>query len=377
MLHVTDLEKQPNDVNNIDINRLVVYVSEQSHFCIEQASRICGINVDNIRYIESNDDDCRIKHELIEPIIEKDIKNNLVPFLICGNAGTTNSGAIDDLDELYNIAQKYNLWYHIDGAYGGLFTMTDIGKKELKGISNADSIVIDPHKTLFIPYGVGALIVKNKSHLLNANTFTGACMPTEINNSSTNTINNINNNNIDDISNSGIELTRNFRGLTVWLPFKYYGIDTFTNELNNKLNLTQYCYNRLINEIPFIKCKHKRLLTVFAFQIDRKLLCKYYKDSNIFLKSVENGIFNDIMLDEMNQMFLDNVNKRNRVFLSAFRNINEYSKNGQFCLRIAILSFRTQLKHVTYAIDDIKAACTETISFFADKLERSNKGHYD
>ena len=352
-----------------DVTKLTVYVSEQSHYCIEQAARVCGIPPKNVRYIESNDD-CTIKYQLIEPIIKQDLNNNLIPFLICGNAGTTNSGAIDNLSQLYNICKQYNMWYDIAGAYGGLFAMTEKGKKELLGIENADSIVIDPHKTLFMPYGVGALIIKNKSNLINANTFTGACMPTEMNSNSNDKMDKMDKiDSINDSFNNGIELSRNFRGLTVWLPLKYYGINTFKNELNNKLKLTQYCYNRLINEIPFIKCKHKPKLTVFAFQIDLQLLCKNYTKSDIFVKSFENGILNEEMLDEMNKMFLDNVNKRNRVFLSAFRNITKFSKSGQFCLRIIILSFRTQLKHVNYAIEDIKYACDETVQYYANKLE--------
>ena len=333
------------DYTNSTVLDLTIYVSEQSHYCIDQTARICGIPIENVRYIPSNKDTCQMRYDLIESMIEKDISKGLKPFMICAMAGTVYSGAVDDLNKVSNIANKYNLWYHIDGAWGGLFAATKSGNKYFNGISNADSIVIDPHKTLFIPYGVGCLIVKNKQLLKQANSFTGACMhqgmPFEM---------------PDDIMDYSFELTRNFRGLDVWLPLKLYGVQYFVDELENKIQLTKYCVEQLKNKLECIQIKHDPPpLSVFAFQINLNKLKNKFKCGKY-------DFVNEKILDEMNKLFLDNINKRGRILLSPFKSINNIK--GEFYLRVAILSFRTQLKHVNYAIEDITDAYYETIDNF-------------
>ena len=115
-----------------DILKLTVYLSEQSHYCFEQACSLVGIPIKNLRYIKSNDD-CTMKYDLIESMIEKDIKNNKIPMMICAMAGTTNSGSIDNLNQISKISKKYNLWLHIDAAIGGFYALTKRGQNALQG----------------------------------------------------------------------------------------------------------------------------------------------------------------------------------------------------------------------------------------------------
>ena len=358
--------KNSSDGNGKDIIKLVIYASEQGHYCVEQAARMCGIPTENIRYIPSDRNTCKMKYQLIESMIEKDISNGLKPMMICASAGTVYSGAVDDLQSISKIAKKYNTWFHVDGAWGGLFAMTNCGKKILSGIENADSILIDPHKTLFIPYGVGCLLVKDKKVLNEANSFTGACMHETM---PSGDINGDYDQEIpDDSMNYGFELTRNFRGFNIWVPFKLYGVEYFINELENKLELTKYCFKELKTCVPLVEMKHEPPLCVFAFRIGlQKLADMDHMNKDIFKENIENGILDGAMLDNINKLFLDNINKRGRVLLSPFRSIDNIK--GDFYLRIAILSFRTQLQHVNYAIEDINHACQETIDFVANKLK--------
>src|SRR6185436_17699783 len=140
----------------------------------------------------------------------------LNPFLVIASAGTTDVGAIDPLSAIGDISKKHKLWYHIDAAYGGFFILTDEGKKKLRGIEKSDSLVIDPHKGLFLPYGLGVILVKNKKHLQASHHYQANYMQdTSQSNEEPSPA---------DLS---PELTKHFRGLRLWLPLKLHGVKPF------------------------------------------------------------------------------------------------------------------------------------------------------
>ena len=118
------------------------------------------------------DEFSRIDAKILSEIISKDKKDGLNPFVLIASAGTTDTGAVDPLDEIGNIAKLNEMWYHIDGAYGGFFVLTERAGDIFKGIEKADSLVIDPHKGLFLPYGLGAVLVKDKEALFQGITVT-------------------------------------------------------------------------------------------------------------------------------------------------------------------------------------------------------------
>ncbi|ETO08847.1 putative decarboxylase [Reticulomyxa filosa] len=204
-----------------------------------------------------------------------------------------------------------------------------------QGIERADSVVLDPHKSFFLPYGTGCLLVRDKRSLLKANKATGAYMHEPY------SLDGIPN----DLSDMGPELSRRFRGLGVWLPIKMYGMDVFRKELELKLDLTQYAVQQ-IAAIPYIKIMTQPKLTIFAFRLE-------LDDTDEEIK------------DKMNRDLLDSVNKRGNIVLSAIRSCakSESNEKGKgvdvFCLRMVILSQRTQLEQVRQAIQDIKDAANE------------------
>jgi len=151
-------------VKNESVRKSVVYITEQAHHSARKALRIIGLEDVIIRYVPM-DDHHRMKTGELDELVQRDKTAGLNPFLVIGSAGTTDTGAVDPLDGIADIAGKHNLWFHADAAYGGFFILTS--KRELfMGIERADSIIVDPHKGMFIPYGVGAVLIRDKASVL-------------------------------------------------------------------------------------------------------------------------------------------------------------------------------------------------------------------
>jgi aromatic-L-amino-acid decarboxylase len=144
-----------------------LYASDQVHHSVVKAAMLAGFPAANVREIAA-DDACRIRLDHLERSIESDRREGKHPFLVVGNAGTTNTGAVDDLDGLANLAARENMWLHIDAAYGGFFMLTRKGREVMRGIEHAHSITLDPHKGLFLPYGTGSLLVRDGDALRRA-----------------------------------------------------------------------------------------------------------------------------------------------------------------------------------------------------------------
>ncbi len=141
------------------------YLSDQAHSSVRKGLRMMGLRKDQIEILES-DENYRIPVKALEEAIERDIKNGKKPFLIVGGLGTTNTGSIDDFCELGRIKDKYGLWLHVDGAFGGSILFSDIYRNYAKGIENADSVSWDTHKWAMQAYSCSSLIAKDKKKLI-------------------------------------------------------------------------------------------------------------------------------------------------------------------------------------------------------------------
>lgn len=301
-----------------DISRGVMYASNQTHHSLMKSAMLAGISERNIRLLEV-DQNFRAIPERFDDAIKADLQKGLKPFLLIGNAGTTNTGTIDPLVELAEIGRKHSLWYHIDGAYGGFFNLCEAGKRKLAGIALSDSIVLDPHKGLFVPYGCGSLLVKEgellrRAHMLTADYMQDQFTPEgEIN-----------------FTDHSPELSRSFRGLKVWLPLKLFGVQAFRENLAEKLRLAQWLYHRFLEE-PGFECLAVPDLSVIAFR---------YRP--------QRG-----NVDEFNRRMLKHINDSGKLFLSSTL------LNGEFVIRACVLSFRTHQAEVEEAFTTIKAAARE------------------
>ena len=301
----------------------VIYTSDQAHYSVAKGAILAGFPEGNVRSVPT-DDRYRIRPDALEACIEEDRRQGLTPFLIAASAGTTNTGAVDPLPELADLADRHNLWLHIDAAYGGFFLLTEEGRRTLRGIERADSIVLDPHKALFLPYGTGAVLVRDGEALRRAHELTADYMPHMQADPERM-----------DFSQYSPELSRPFRGLRIWLPIKMHGVGVFRAQLEEKLALTRLAADRL-REMEGIEILAEPQLSLLAFRLAPA--------------GVPEG-----RLDELNHRFIDRINARQRVYLTGTR------LRGRFALRICVVSFRTHRDRIEAALEDIEAARLEVL----------------
>lgn len=299
-----------------DFLKGTLYVSDQTHHSLAKSAVLAGFPPANVREVPT-DERFRLRLDALEERIAEDRRRGLTPFLVVGNAGTTNSGAVDPLPEIAGIARRHGLWFHVDGAYGGFFRLTDEGRAILRGMELADSLVLDPHKSLFLPYGTGALLVRDGAALRRTHTAEADYMPAIPDDPA-----------LLDFSEMGPELTRPYRGLRLWLPIKLLGIAPFRDALQEKLELAREAADE-VRRMPGIEMIAEPELSLFAF------------------RQVQPGL-TGAALDRANVAFLKRINARKRVFLTGTR------LGGRFALRMCVLSFRTHRERVAMAVEDIR-----------------------
>ena len=307
-----------------DFLKGTLYCSAQVHHSFQKAANLAGFPYANIRELPV-DAQFRIRTDALEEAVARDRKDGWTPFLVAGSAGTTGTGAVDDLRALARIAREQQLWFHVDGAYGALFMLTERGRAVLAGIEEADSVILDPHKTLFLPFGTGAVLVRDARTLRRAHSLHADYLP-EMQQEDE----------LVDFCEISPELSRDFRGLRVWLPLKLFGIEPFREQLDEKLDLIRSAVDAL-RGIEGIEIVADPQLTITAFRLVRPGL------------DVE-------ALNELNRRLLDRINARKRVMLTPT------TLDGRFVLRLAIVSHRTHRERIEMALDDIRAAVGEVDS---------------
>lgn len=306
------------DAHNLkcaDIPQAVIYCTHQMHHCLLKAIRIAGLKEAHLKEIPQ-DDQHRMIPEVLQQQIEQDKKAGLKPWLVIASAGTTDVGAVDPLSEVGRIAKQAGCWYHIDAAYGGFFMLLEEMHTLFEGAALSDSIVLDPHKGLFLPFGTGAVLVKNKQHLLDSHFYMANYLQ------DTHTAD-------AELSPADLspELTKHFRGLRMWLPLKLHGLAPFKAALAEKIALCQYFYKE-VQKIAGMEVGPPPELSVCYFR---------------YLP--ENGAPN-----EFNQKLLQLIHRDGRVFMSST------TLEGNFLIRAAVLSFRTHLSTIDLALEVIKSS---------------------
>lgn len=255
-------------------------------------------------------------------MVEEDRAAGKRSFLVVGSAGTTNTGAVEDLDALAEICNREDMWLHADGACGGFFTLTEKGRKQLAGIERCDSVTLDTHKGLFLPYGTGALLVRDGQSLTRTHAIDADYIPDWDPDSE-----------FVDFSHLSPELSRDFRGLRVWLPLKMHSIEPFRTNLGEKLELA-------------------RIATAEIKNIDHVRVVAEPQLSTLALRLNPPGVEGE-ELDKLNQELLEAINRRGRVHLSGT------TLNDRFTIRISVLSFRTHEEHIIHCVEDLKEGINE------------------
>ncbi|XP_070552521.1 aromatic-L-amino-acid decarboxylase-like isoform X2 [Ptychodera flava] len=151
-----------------DFNKCVVYTTTLSHYCAEKALNTIGMR-EVVRRTIAVDSNYKMDVDILRETVKKDIEAGLIPFVVYTTAGTTDLGSVDPLETIAGISREFNIWMHVDACYGGFFILSEEATHLFKGIEKSDSFCVDPHKSLFIPYGCGAVLVKEGSKLAYSN----------------------------------------------------------------------------------------------------------------------------------------------------------------------------------------------------------------
>ncbi len=289
-------------ISSKKVTKSVIYLTDQVHHCVQKAIRIAGLGEAHIRYVPI-DAHFRMDADRLAQMVAADKKARLQPFLVVASAGTTSTGALDPLDKIADIAEKYKMWYHIDAAYGGAFVLVESMKSLFKGMERADSVTMDPHKGFFLSYGTGAILFKNvqavfKTHYYRANYMQDATDGS------------------DEFSAADLspELTKHFRGLRMWLPLQLFGLKPFRAALEEKILLCRYFYEE-IQKLGFEVGLYPDLSVMIYRYVPQNGM-----DANVF-----------------NEKLVEMIRIDGRVFLSST------TIDGVYWIRLAVLSFRTHL----------------------------------
>ena len=309
----------------------VVYCSDQAHHCIAKAARLCGIRSSHLRRIPT-DHRFRMDPLELERAIRTDRECGRRPFFVVANGGSTNSGAVDPLPEIRKVCSEQEVWFHVDAAYGGFFYLTERGKEVLSGIETADSIVIDPHKGMFLPYGTGALLVRDSQWLADAFRVDADYLP--------DSQDEVDKTDFHEIS---PELSRDFRGLRIWLPLKMHGVRAFREQLDEKLDLTHWIHQQL-KGIPLEGCKLEMVaepqLSLLAFRI----------------VGAGDEAREEAREEAWNRELLSRINAHRRIYLTSTR------LKGKFVIRICVLSFRTHLDRMRECLEIVSSEIRSLVS---------------
>jgi aromatic-L-amino-acid/L-tryptophan decarboxylase len=287
-----------------DFLRGTLYVTDQAHLSVLKAARLAGFPPSAVRIVP-DDGAQRMDVAALRELVARDPQ----PFCVVANAGTTNTGAIDPLDAIADLCAREGLWLHVDGAYGAAFQLTERGRRRLRGIERADSITLDPHKGFFLPFGTGCLLVRDTAPLRAAHSGDDAHYLQDIDAAD-----------LPDFADLGPELTREFRGIRMWLPLHLHGVGAFREALDEKLDLADWAYTALAAE-PALHLYGAPELTTVAFRCAD---------------------------DDTTAELLRRVNAEGRVRLSSTR------IDGRFVGRITVLNHRTDRARVEEAVAAIR-----------------------
>jgi aromatic-L-amino-acid decarboxylase len=307
---------------------LIVYASEQVHMCIPRALNILGLGTNNMRLIPV-DNNYRMDTDELQATILKDKAAGLHPIAVVATAGTVNTGSIDPLEHIAAICKDQQLWFHVDAAYGGFVALSPSYNHLIKGISHADSIAIDPHKWLFVPYEAGCLLVKNPAYM--RQTFS---MQTDYIHSDTTKIPSFDD---VDFADYGIQLSRSFRALKIWMSLKQYGTQNYGRMIEQNIHLAQYMA-ALIEESNDFE---------LMFPVHLSVICFRYNPKDKQPQAAESTMW-ETYLDQINRALIPSMRRDRRAYVSSTQ------LKGHFVLRACIVNHRTQKKDIRDILDIIR-----------------------
>ena len=308
--------KAPADISDEGIygsDPMTVYVSEEGHSSFDKAMDMLGLGKNYLRKIPV-DNQMRIDTDQLESQIQADKNRGYHPICAIAVAGTTNSGAVDDLNAVAEICERHDLWYHVDAAYGGPAAKVDGVSELFAGIEKADSVVVNPHKWMYVPFEAGGVLVKNPEHLRK----TFSTIPDYLKSDQQN-------GGRTDLMEYNLPLTKEFKALKVWMTLKAFGADRIRREIARDIEKANYV-------VGLVEANDKlQMMTPAPLSI----VCFRYNP----------GGLNNQELNELNDQIIDQIEKDGRVFLTGTK-VDEST-----ALRTCFINHRTKETDVEFLKD--------------------------
>ncbi len=308
--------REARGVRAVDVPRTVAYGTDQTHHCVAKALHIAGLGEAVWRSVPM-DSTYRMDPQALRDAVAQDRAAGRIPWLLVASAGTTDAGSVDPLAPLGRIAEEEGLWYHVDAAYGGFFLLVPEIRPLLQGMAEADSVVLDPHKGLFLPYGIGAVLVRDDDHLRQAHARDAAYLQDAAAEEWASP------------ADRSPELTKHWRGPRMWLPLLLFGLQPFRAALTEKHLLARY-FRKRARGLGFEVGPEPELSVVLYRWVPE-----------------------DGDPDAFNRELLKRLHSDGRVFVSST------TLDGRFYLRLAILSFRTHLRTVDLYLEMLASVLRE------------------
>jgi aromatic-L-amino-acid/L-tryptophan decarboxylase len=305
---------------NDSSGRLRIYVSQEGHFSVAKAAALLGIGQENVRNVAV--DECfRIRKDDLVAKITADLEAGYVPFCVVANAGTVNTGAVDPLTDIREIADRFQLWMHVDGSYGAFAVLAESARKLFVGMEQADSIALDPHKWLYLPVDVGCVIYRNPEIARAA--FAHEAEYTRMFGEEA-----------DEAFvcwDYGPELSRRFRALKVWMLLKGVGLDSLGAAIESNLACARYLES-IVRASDDFEMVAPVELSIFCFR------------------------HVPVQLRNQSPKTIDGFNKR--LLVAVQRDGSSYLSNAtlndRFALRGCVLNYRTTLRDMEILLDDLR-----------------------
>jgi glutamate/tyrosine decarboxylase-like PLP-dependent enzyme len=293
--------------------QLAFYVSDQAHSCHAKALSAIGLGTKALRLVPS-DEDLRLDPDRLCEAIAEDRRNGLKPACVIATAGTTNSGALDDLIAIGDICSREGLWFHVDGCIGAFLRLSPTHSGKVAGIERADSVALDPHKWLHAPFEAGCVVIRNAAAHFGAFESHGAYLEGQSRALM----------NAPFLSDYGFDLTRGFKALKIWMSIREKGLDFFGRLIDQNIAQARHLATRIAD--------HPRL--ELAAPMSLNIVCFRYLPRS----SQTDKVNREIML---------------RLQDSGLAVISDTTIKGRYALRVAVTNHRTRIQDIDHLVRDV------------------------
>ena len=314
-----EVEVKAKGVQGLD-RRMTLYCGDETHRCLERSVELLGLGNEALRKIPT-DDSCRIRLGDLEKAIREDRERNCHPFCVIGCAGTTNSGAFDDLEALADIAQREDMWFHVDGAFGAWVRLSDTHRHLVEGMERADSLAVDFHKWMSMPYGIGITLVRDR--LAHFSTFVYGHEAEYLKSAF-----DLSEDQLTNPHNLALPLSRSFSSLKAYMLLRAYGKKKYSSLIQQNLDQINYL-------AELIEGDDELELTA---PVVSNVVCFRFRPADL----------DESKTEKLNRLILGEINKK------AFLMISDTTIKGKYMLRACNVNHRTKRCDMDFLVREVK-----------------------